>query len=143
MPRLTQEEVSILLDALYKNTLLEKQKSIADIGKLCNVCSLTVLKVRHILIDAKLMSVVGSKSKQRSYWNHEKSKPNQSMAHFVWTQMYPDKRVEMVKVKNEREISVKRAMETLAKHGYCTLLKETTTEYGTCVETVDLRQFIE
>lgn len=141
MPRLTQEEVSILLDTLYKNTLLEKQKSIADIGKLCNVCSLTVLKVRHILIDAKLMSVVGSKSKQRSYWNHEKSKPNQSMAHFVWTQMHPDKRVEMVK--NEREISVKRAMETLAKHGYCTLLKETTTEYGTCVETVDLRQFIE
>ncbi len=140
--RISQERVSILLDALYKNTLLEKQKSIAAISKLCGISTLTVLKVRNILISFKLMSTVGSKNTQRSYWNHEKSKPNQSMAHLVWTQMYPDKGVEVVKVKTEKVISVKRAMETLAQHGYHTLLKETQTEYGICVETINLKQFV-
>lgn len=61
------------------------------------------------------------------------------MAHLVWNTMYPDKKVEVVK--KEREISVKCAMRTLAKHGYGILVKETTTEYGTCVETVNLKQF--
>lgn len=137
--KIPEEKVFNLIDTLYKNTLLEKQKSLANISKLSGVSVITVMKVRNILVSFKLLSIVGTKSKQKTFWNHEKSKPNQSMAHLVWNTMYPDKKVEVVK--KEREISVKCAMRTLAKHGYCTLLKETTTEYGTCVETVNLKQF--
>lgn len=144
MPRLSEERVLKVLGALYQNSQREKQKSLRDVSKQAEITVPQLMHVRNILASFKILSIVGTRAKQCIYWEKEKAQPNQSMARLVYKTMYhKDNRVEEVKVSNQRGVvSLKRAMDTLAQHGYRTLIKETKTEYGTCVETIDLSQFV-
>lgn len=135
----------IVLDELYHNAIKSSvdQISTDKIAKKCEVAVKTVLAFRNILINRKLLIVIGKGRGTKTEWNKSYSAMNPEMAKSIYKEYLGEERKTLkLKVKTPKpkmEITLDTVLKYLSTHNYTGIITRKVNEYTT--ETIDLSMY--
>ena len=130
-------KVADIVSALYENTLLETkfQNSEAELCKQVKTSILTLRKVKSILVDRALLIPQGHGKSSHTLWNKSKATPTPCMITSVY-QEFANKSVKVVSPKEEKRMSLEKALKTLASQGFKGEIRRAINDYS--YEVIDL-----
>lgn len=135
----------IVLDELYHNACKSSvdQVSTEKIAKKCEVAIKTILAFRNILINRKLLIVIGKGRGTKTEWNKSYSAMNPAMAKSIYKEYIGDeKKTLKLKVKASKpkvELTLDAVLKYLSTHNYTGTLTRKVNEYTT--ECIDINMY--
>lgn len=134
-------EIGIIVDGIYRNYSKSKidQKNINQLAVDCGVSVRTLLRVRTILAEMKLLIIEGERSQQKCYWNPSKCSPNPTLLTEIY-RIYTKGVKSRVRVekKVKRLPSIESAMLAFKKAGWDEVILKKTVRYKIVQESYNL-----
>lgn len=126
-----------ILNELFHNTTIESkfQSSEHELCKKAKVSIATLRKVKSILVRRTLIIPQGHGKTAHTIWNRSYSTPNPTMVAAVY-QEYVNKSLKVVTPKEERRMSLKKALKTLVSQGFTGEIRRKVSDYS--FEVIDL-----
>lgn len=135
----------IVLDELYHNACKSSvdQVSTEKLAKKCEVAIKTILAFRNILINRKLLIVIGKGRGTKTEWNKSYSAMNPAMAKSIYKEYIGEERKTLkLKVKTSKpkaELTLESVLKYLSTHNYTGTLTRKVNEYTT--ECIDISMY--
>lgn len=138
--KFTKEHLSTIINAIYKSSTspVGNQKTLKELQKETNVSVNTLIKVRSILCNMKLLVIIGPRNSQHSFWNPDYSTPNSSMVSEVFRVYTQDPKVAKNQHKVQKLPSFEMALRAIASKNWQKLTVETVQNNKTVIEIYDL-----
>lgn len=141
---ITRQVCSIILDELYHNARKEPidQISTDELRKRCKVSINTLFTFRNILINRKLLLVIGKGRGSKTEWNKSRCAMNSALMKSVYDEYINNQRTRKVKEVKPKvtKITLDSVLQYLVKQGYTGIISKSVNDYT--IESIDLSKII-